>query len=165
MTLSISCRCGTSRILVSGIPVLRAYCHSQACRELFGGVVSALAAWRRSEVDSPAGARALACCTLGNRQSTRHFCAACGDILFAEDALGFRLIPGPALAHAGHGTVPERFAPIMHVNYSQRQFDVADSLPKYLERPGGPMYDGLRAPPRPPRSLEIPVSMQQVRAL
>ncbi|MBZ0222992.1 MAG: GFA family protein [Dokdonella sp.] len=164
MTLSLSCRCGASRIIASGMPVMRAYCHSQACRDLFGGAATTMTTWRRGDVEVPAGARPLATYKHTNHNTERHFCATCGDVLFAVDALGFRLIPGATLAHASHGSLPERFAPTMHVNYAQRQFDIADNLPKYLERPGGPLHDSLRAVARVVRQPEIPLSMQQVRS-
>lgn len=145
MTMSLSCHCGASRILATGKPVLHAYCHSQACRELLGGAVVAITLWRAADLMVAPGSRAPGAWVQPALETTRHFCPDCGSALFLVNGLGLRTVPQSLIAASYRGTLPLGFAPTMHLHYAQRELDVADALPKYLERPGGPQY----LPPHP----------------
>ncbi len=141
----LSCHCGASRVLATGKAVLHAYCHSQVCRELFGGAVVAVTMWRGADLSLAPGARAAGCFVQPLLEATRHFCAGCGSTLFLVDALGLRVVSHALIAASYRGILPAQHAPTMHLHYAQRQLDIDDELPKHLERPGGPQYQ-----PRPP---------------
>ncbi len=145
MTLSLSCQCGASRILATGNALMHVYCHCQGCRSLFGGDVVATSTWRGGDLAPAPHSRPLGEHAHAAHQMTRHFCTACGDVLFVVNALGFRAVPHALLMHAYHGSVPALYAPVMHLHYAQRKLDVQDDLPKYLERPGGPRFGVVAA--------------------
>jgi hypothetical protein len=145
MTLMLSCRCGGARLVATGTPLSCAYCHCASCREFQGGAVSAAATWRASDLAAASGSRPIGEFKHPMLQMSRHFCPACGDTLFVVNRLGLRAVSMALLRHAHRGSLPARYTPTMHLNYAQREVDVIDDLPKYLERPGGPQYHDRRA--------------------
>lgn len=134
------CRCNASRLVATGIPLLRAYCHCSSCRSFHGGPMFAATVWRSADVSAATGANFIKQYPHPTLQMQRNFCAICGDVMYATNRLGFKVVPNTVPANTCDGVVPERFVPTAHVYYAFRQIDVDDSLPKYLERPGGPIH-------------------------
>ena len=69
----------------------------------------------------------------------RRFCAKCHSYL-AEDArptIGLFALP---LGLADHASVDKIYAPAQHIFFDSRVIDVDDSLPKFMQMPGGPKF-------------------------
>lgn len=139
MILRTRCLCGRTPLSVQGTPVARAYCHCGTCRDTYATAVLAATAW-------DADAVTIDLATTGmfqhpHKQLSKTFCSHCGDALFGTNRLGLRVVPNALIARATGGTLPDAFAPTLHLFYRERSLDVVDALPKYLEGWDGPTYD------------------------
>ncbi|MBL0162590.1 MAG: GFA family protein [Xanthomonadales bacterium] len=134
------CRCGTVKVITAGRPVMCAYCHCVLCRDVLGTPMYAATIWRANGVRLMCGAGKLNMFKHPNGQMQRHFCLVCGDVVCSTNGLGLKSIPNQLIAANHAGNMPERYRPTVHLHYSSRLMDVHDELPKYLERPGGPLY-------------------------
>jgi len=68
----------------------------------------------------------------------KYFCLSCGETLFGTNRLGMAVIGTPLIERAFGWQLPAEFRPTFHLFYAQRELDVEDALPKYLEGRNGP---------------------------
>lgn len=131
--LHLRCSCGTIELTVSGEPAARAYCHCATCRDFYGLPVLAATAWNPAALQVTQGQTRLGEYRHPTRQMRRHFCQDCGDTLYGVNRLGMAVIRNALLARAFGGNVPDALRPAFHLFYADRELDIDDALPKYLE--------------------------------
>jgi hypothetical protein len=122
------CFCGTVRVEVSGDPEGMGYCHCRSCRSWSGGPVNAFTLWKPETVRVTAGADQV-----GMFQKTpvsqRQYCKKCGGHLMTTH-------PPLGLVDVFAATLPTlKFAPGVHVNYSETVLPMRDGLPKFADFP------------------------------
>jgi len=122
------CFCGTVRVEVSGDLEGMGYCHCRSCRSWSGGPVNAFTLWKPETVRVTAGADQV-----GMFQKTpvsqRQYCKKCGGHLMTTH-------PPLGLVDVFAATLPTlKFAPGVHVNYSETVLPMRDGLPKFADFP------------------------------
>ncbi len=135
----LSCACGASVMELHGEPAARAICHCDACRDLYGAIALAATAWPVSQIAYGGDADALRIYPHPTRQMRRHVCERCGELVHGTNRLEMIVVPNARVMRAYGGVMPPELAPVMHLFYARRAFDIADDLPKYLEGWDGPL--------------------------
>jgi hypothetical protein len=122
------CFCGTIRIEVDGEPEAMGYCHCQSCRSWSAAPVNAFTLWKTVAVRLTSGAGELGSFAK-TPQSERQYCKKCGGhVMTVHPALG--------LTDVYAATIPTlRFAPGLHVHYSEAVLRLRDGLPKLKDVP------------------------------
>lgn len=142
----LSCSCGTIELSLCGAPAARAYCHCDSCRDFYGLPLLAATAWPSTALRVSKGAQDLGEFKHPHKQLQRFFCQACGETLFGSNRLDMRVIRNSLFARAAGGELPAALAPQFHLFYAQRELDVDDALPKYLEGWDGPLFTPSSGP-------------------
>ena len=127
-THSGTCFCGAVAVEVSGKPESMGYCHCRSCRSWSAGPVNAFTLWKPGNVKVTKGKEFL-----GRFQKTktsdRQFCTRCGGHLMTNH-------PTFGLVDVYAATIPTlKFAPGVHVNYSETVLPMKDGLPKLKDFP------------------------------
>lgn len=136
--VQLACTCGSVGLQIEGQPVVRAYCHCGTCRDFYGQPLLAATGWRAESIKTLRGLDMLREFRHPTKRVLRCFCVNCGEVVWGENRLGFRVIRTSLLANAFAGQLPESLLPNLHLFYSQRVLSVEDNLPKYLNgRDGG----------------------------
>jgi hypothetical protein len=133
----LSCSCGSIKLLVAGKPIARAYCHCASCRDFYSLPVLAATAWKTDAIVVATGQEVLGVYQHPTKQLRRHFCTNCGEAMFGVNRLGLTVIQTALFAKAAGGALPNELSPEFHLFYAQRELDMGDELPKYLEGRGG----------------------------
>jgi hypothetical protein len=122
------CFCGAVEIEVSGDPAAMGYCHCRSCRSWSGGPVNAFSLWDPGAVRVTKGEASLK--TFAKTPaSERKYCDKCGGHLMTNH-------PGLKLVDVFAATIPSlKFAPGVHVNYSETVLRMKDGLPKLKDFP------------------------------
>ncbi len=136
----LSCSCGSLGMLVSGSPVARAYCHCSSYRHFYGLVVLAATAWKSEVVSIVKGQTLVKTHQHPTKQLQRCFCTICGTNLFGINRLGFKVIHTSLFAESTGGAVPKELMPEFHLFYAERELNIDDELPKYLEGRSGSVF-------------------------
>jgi hypothetical protein len=144
--LLLSCSCGAVKLLLSGSPTACAYCHCASCRDLYGVPVFAATAWKNEVAQIVKGNDQLSEYRHPTKQMQRHFCVACGEVMFGVNRLGLIVVRNSLLARALGGSLPADFKPQFHLFYSYRELDIDDELPKYLEGRSGSLFSKHDSP-------------------
>jgi hypothetical protein len=122
------CFCGAVKLEVSGEPETMGYCHCRSCRSWSGGPVNAFSLWKPENVKVTAGADNLASFKK-TELSHRQYCRKCGGHLMANH-------PPLGMVDVFAATLPTlKFAPAVHVNYSETVLPMKDGLPKLRDFP------------------------------
>ncbi len=128
MTHHGRCFCGTVQIEVTGTPEAMGYCHCNSCRSWSGGPVNAFTLWKPETVKVTQGAENIGI-YVKNPMSERKYCTKCGGHLMANH-------PGLGLVDVFAATIPGlKFAPGLHINYSEKVLGMRDGLPKLKDFP------------------------------
>lgn len=144
--IQFSCNCGDVRLLISGSPAARAYCHCASCRNLYDLPVLSAVAWSRDSIQVTDGHHLIATYKHPTKRLARHFCQSCGTTVFSTNRLDLRLVRTSLIAKAMGGTIPADLRPEFHLFYAQREVTIQDGLPKYLEGWDGPLFPADRLP-------------------
>ena len=122
------CFCGAVKIEVSGAPEAMGYCHCRSCRSWSGGPVNAFSLWKPENVKVTAGGENIA--TFKKTElSHRQYCRKCGGHLMTNH-------PPLGMVDVFAATLPTlKFAPAVHVNYSETVLPMKDGLPKLKDFP------------------------------
>jgi hypothetical protein len=122
------CFCGAVKLEVSGEPEAMGYCHCRSCRSWSGGPVNAFSLWKPENVKVTAGAENIASFKK-TELSHRQYCRKCGGHLMTNHSpLG--------MVDVFAATLPTlKFAPAVHVNYSETVLPMKDGLPKLKDFP------------------------------
>jgi hypothetical protein len=123
--ITVSCRCGSVQLKLSGAPVAQFYCHCDDCRAVTGGAFSPIALFQTGSVS-----------VSGNNTSTwtyktlpRTRCSTCGTLLFGEPpGLGMRGVSGYLLP-------ADEFRPMFHIRCQHAVAPVKDALPHFKDLP------------------------------
>ena len=122
------CFCGAVKLEVSGEPEAMGYCHCRSCRSWSGGPVNAFSLWKPENVKVTAGAENLASFKK-TELSHRQYCGKCGGHLMTNH-------PPLGMVDVFAATLPTlKFAPAVHVNYSETVLPMRDGLPKLRDFP------------------------------
>jgi hypothetical protein len=121
----------------------RAYCHCASCRSFYGLTVLAATAWKAESVVVVKGQAALGQYQHPTKQLRRHFCSTCGEAMYGMNRLGLTVIQTSLFAKAAGGPVPDELRPEFHLFYAQRELNIDDALPKYLEGRSGAVLPSL----------------------
>lgn len=123
-----ACFCGEVGIEATGSPECMGYCHCRSCRSWSGGPVNAFSLWKPSAVRVVKGEASVA--TFAKTPgSERKYCMKCGGHLMTNH-------PGLGLVDVFSATIPDlKFAPGLHVNYSETVLPMKDGLPKFSDFP------------------------------
>jgi hypothetical protein len=123
--ITLSCRCGSAHVRISGSPVSQFYCHCEDCRAVTGGAFVPTALF-------PAACVAVSGDTVVTwtyKTLPRSRCSVCGTLLFGEPAdLGVRGVNGFLLP-------AEMFKPEFHIRCQQAVVAVKDELPHFKDVP------------------------------
>ena len=134
VTLSGSCMCGAVRYEAFGDPLGVGYCHCRSCRHHTGAPVVAYVGFTADQVRFSGRERSIYSSSPG---VGRAFCGQCGSSLTWE---GYARSAGSEIIefHISSLDEPERFVPHEHTRCADRiaWFDVADTLPRYVDMPG-----------------------------
>ncbi len=122
------CFCGAVKLEVSGEPEAMGYCHCRSCRSWSGGPVNAFSLWKPENVKVTSGADNIA--TFKKTElSHRQYCKKCGGHLMTNH-------PPLGMVDVFAATIPTlKFAPAVHVNYSETVLPMKDGLPKLKDFP------------------------------
>lgn len=122
---TVSCRCGSVQLRLSGAPMAQFYCHCADCRAVTGGAFAPVALFQKSSVTLiGSGVSTWAYKTL-----PRTRCTTCGTLLFGEPpGLGMCAVSGYLLPAAG-------FAPLFHIHCQGAVARVEDDLPHFKGLP------------------------------
>lgn len=134
-----ACFCGAVEIEVTGAPEAMGYCHCSSCRSWSAGPVNAFTLWKPQNVRVTKGEQFL-----GRFQKTemsdRQFCIKCGGHLMTNH-------PPIGLTDVYAATIPGvKFAPGVHVNYSETVLRMKDGLPKLKDFPAELGGSGVAVP-------------------
>ena len=122
------CFCGAVKLEVSGEPEAMGYCHCRSCRSWSGGPVNAFSLWKPENVKVTAGAENIASFKK-TELSHRQYCGKCGGHLMTNH-------PPLGMVDVFAATLPTlKFAPAVHVNYSETVLPMRDGLPKLRDFP------------------------------
>jgi len=122
------CFCGAVKLEVSGEPEAMGYCHCRSCRSWSGGPVNAFSLWKPENVKVSAGAENIAFFKK-TELSNRQYCKKCGGHLMTNH-------PPLGMIDVFAATLPTlKFAPAVHVNYSEAVLPMKDGLPKLRDFP------------------------------
>ena len=122
------CFCGAVKIEVSGDPEAMGYCHCRSGRSWSGGPVNAFSLWKPEAVKVTAGAHNIATYKKTDL-SHRQYCKNCGGHLMTNH-------PPLGMIDVFAATLPTlKFAPGVHVNYSETVLPMRDGLPKLKDFP------------------------------
>jgi len=122
------CFCGAVKLEVSGEPEAMGYCHCRSCRSWSGGPVNAFSLWKPENVKVTAGAENIASFKK-TELSHRQYCGKCGGHLMTDH-------PPLGMVDVFAATLPTlKFAPAVHVNYSETVLPMKDGLPKLRDFP------------------------------
>ena len=122
------CFCGAVKLEVSGEPEAMGYCHCRSCRSWSGGPVNAFSLWKPENVKVTAGAENIASFKK-TELSHRQYCGKCGGHLMTNH-------PSLGMVDVFAATLPTlKFAPAVHVNYSETVLPMKDGLPKLKDFP------------------------------
>ena len=122
------CFCGAVKLEVSGEPEAMGYCHCRSCRSWSGGPVNAFSLWKPENVKVTAGAENIASFKK-TELSHRQYCGKCGGHLMTNH-------PPLGMVDVFAATLPTlKFAPAVHVNYSETVLPMKDGLPKLRDFP------------------------------
>ena len=127
-TFEGQCFCGAVTITVTGDPEGAGYCHCKACRSWSAGPVNAFTLWKSEAVEVTKGQDQIGEYH-NNERSYRQWCTACGGHLLTRH-------PQWGLIDVYAATIPAlKFAPGLHVNYSETVLPMRDGLPKFKDFP------------------------------
>jgi hypothetical protein len=122
------CFCGAVKLEVSGEPEAMGYCHCRSCRSWSGGPINAFSLWKPGNVKVTAGAENIASFKK-TELSHRQYCRKCGGHLMTNH-------PPLGMVDVFAATLPTlKFAPAVHVNYSETVLPMKDGLPKLKDFP------------------------------
>jgi hypothetical protein len=122
------CFCGAVKLEVLGEPEAMGYCHCRSCRSWSGGPVNAFSLWKPENVKVTAGAENIASFKK-TELSHRQYCRKCGGHLMTNH-------PSLGMVDVFAATLPTlKFAPAVHVNYSETVLPMKDGLPKLKDFP------------------------------
>lgn len=138
--IPLGCNCGDIGLLISGIPVARAYCHCSSCRELYDLPLLSAVAWNNNSVRVVKGHESVGKHKHPDKQMERHFCRSCGTTVFGKNRIDLTIIRTSLIAKAMGGNIPKALTPEFHLFYAQREVTIDDGLPKYLEGWDGPLF-------------------------
>ncbi|WP_430388441.1 GFA family protein [Dyella sp. 20L07] len=136
----LRCDCGAVVMELRGEPAARAFCHCDACRELYGSMLLAATAWSPAQVTYIGDAEALLDYPHPTRQMRRYTCRRCGELVHGRNRLDMIVVPNARFARLHDGKLPEALKPTLHLFYANRMFDITDDLPKYLQGWDGPLH-------------------------
>jgi hypothetical protein len=123
-----TCFCGAVGVEVSGAPEGMGYCHCSSCRSWSGGPVNAFTLWKPENVKVTKGGQFIGHFKK-TEMSDRQFCTKCGGHLMTNH-------PTLGLTDVFAATIPSlKFAPGVHVNYSETVLRMKDGLPKLKDFP------------------------------
>jgi hypothetical protein len=104
------------------------YCHCGSCRSWSAGPVNAFTLWKPQNVKVTKGEQYLGRFKK-TENSDRQFCTRCGGHLMTDH-------PKFGLTDVYAATIPSvKFAPGVHVNYSEAVLRIKDGLPKMKDFP------------------------------
>lgn len=122
------CFCGAVKLEVSGEPEAMGYCHCRSCRSWSGGPVNAFSLWKPENVKVTTGTENIASFKK-TELSHRQYCRKCGGHLMTNH-------PSLGMVDVFAATLPTlKFAPAVHVNYSETVLPMRDGLPKLRDFP------------------------------
>jgi len=122
-TFKGKCFCGAVELLLTGAPVVMAYCHCESCRKWSASPVSAFTRWKTGAVKVTVGAEHVGSYAK-TPKTTRKWCKLCGGHLMTEHA-GTGFVDVLAAVLPGFD-----FKPREHFHYQEAVLRVPDSLPK-----------------------------------
>ena len=123
-----TCFCGAVTVEVTGKPEAMGYCHCASCRSWSAGPVNAFTLWKPQNVRVTKGKEFLGRFRK-TEKSDRQFCTKCGGHLMTNH-------PTLGLTDVFAATIPSlKFAPGVHVNYSETVLRMKDGLPKLKDFP------------------------------
>lgn len=123
-----TCFCGAVAIEAEGEPEAMGYCHCSSCRSWSAAPVNAFTLWKPQNVRVTKGAEFIGR-FVKTDLSDRKYCKSCGGHLMTEH-------PPLGLVDVYAATIPSlKFAPGVHVNYSETVLPIKDGLPKLKDFP------------------------------
>lgn len=137
---TLHCHCGAVVMQLHGTPAVSAICHCSACRDLYGSIVLAATAWLPGQLSHVGDPDMLLTYRHPTRQMQRTTCRRCGELVHGSNRFDYAVVPNARFLRQHDGRLPDELAPTMHLFYAYRMFDIADTLPKYLEGWDGPLY-------------------------
>jgi hypothetical protein len=134
-----TCFCGAVALEVTGQPEAMGYCHCSSCRSWSAGPVNAFTLWKPENVKVTKGKEFI-----GHFKKTpnsdRQFCTKCGGHIMTDH-------PTFGLTDVYAATIPGvKFAPGVHVNYSETVLRMKDGLPKLKDFPAELGGSGVSVP-------------------
>mgnify|MGYP000734200519 CR=1 FL=1 len=105
------CLCGAVRYCADGEPVFQAFCHCRDCQRASGGGHLPVAGAMRETFSTTGETRTFQTKSAKGHDATRHFCPACGSLLFGESSGA----PGLVMIYMGTADEPSAFRPQMRI--------------------------------------------------
>jgi len=134
-----TCFCGAVALEVTGAPEGMGYCHCSSCRSWSAGPVNAFTLWKPENVKVTKGSQFVGHFKK-SEMSDRQFCTKCGGHLMTGH-------PTLGLTDVFAATIPSlKFAPGVHVNYSETVLRMKDGLPKLKDFPAELGGSGIAVP-------------------
>lgn len=131
MTHLSQCECGTTKIEVTGKPIIRAVCHCSICQEFNQAAFADITAFYADDVDVPEGSDIeFKTYTKSPTAVPRGKCKQCGKPAIEQMNIpGFpKMILIPSDNFADQSVLP---AASLHMFYHRRVANLNDGIPKY----------------------------------
>ncbi|KZY91755.1 hypothetical protein A3744_20125, partial [Oleiphilus sp. HI0073] len=116
-------------------------CHCTDCRDLLATPYHSVNAWKEDSVSVDKGQEIIAVYQHPVLKMQKHFCSACGEVLFNTNGMNWRVVSQLLIAKSNNGVLPKELRSNKHFFYEQRVIDLKDPLPKYLRGVDGPLYE------------------------
>ncbi|MGB5210758.1 MAG: GFA family protein [Gammaproteobacteria bacterium] len=128
-----SCRCGATRYVIRGEPVLMAQCHCVDCQKASGTGHMSLAFFKEQDVEIAGEPVAYAVNTDSGNQKIFHFCPTCGSRLHGRNTgrPGITVIPVGCL----DDTSWFRPQSVVYTKYRQKWDITSEKVPNFEEMP------------------------------
>lgn len=126
----IHCECDAIQAVLSGVPLVRGYCHCEDCRDLLNVPYYSVTAWNADQLEIIKGTSSLVEYQHPRLAMKRVYCGSCGEMLYNTNAMSWCVVPQLLIRKCNDGVLPDELSSQSHFFYARRIINIDDSLPK-----------------------------------
>ena len=127
----IHCGCSTVKLMLTGSPRVKGYCHCEDCRDLLNVPFHSVTAWNKDQLIIESGLDSLSEYQHPRLEMKRVYCSECGETLYNTNAMDWRVVSQLLISKCHDDELPEELHSESHFFYGRRIIDIDDDLPKH----------------------------------
>lgn len=127
----IQCECGDVKLILTGAPRVKGFCHCEDCRDLLDVPFHSVTAWNKEQLETVEGETLVSEYQHPELEMKRIFCSNCGETLYNTNAMDWRVISQLLIRKCNGDTLPDELHSDSHFFYARRIVDIDDDLPKH----------------------------------